>query len=131
MQVIGSFHSPAGTIGGGITQDLAWDGNNLWYANEYKVYHLTTTGNELSHFVFPKNVMGLDWDGSNLWLAYTDFSGNSTLAKVDTTGGILTAYPVPTYEIDGLAWADGYLWALGIDSPGASPMIYKLEVPNP
>jgi len=129
-QVISYFESPAEVLGGGITQDMAWEGNNLWYANSFKVYHLDTAGNELSHFVYSKNVMGLDWDGSNLWLAYTDYSGDSTLAKVDTVGsGLLPTYPVPIYEINGLAWANGDLWALGINTPGGAPMIYKLDVP--
>ena len=129
-QTISSFRSPATVAGGGITQDMAWDGGGLWYANQFNVYKLDTSGSILSSFTLPKNVAGLDWDGSNLWLAYNDFPNNATLIKVSTTGETLKSYPSPIFEVMGLAWADDYLWALGIDSIGGSPMIYKLSVSN-
>lgn len=127
-QTVSFFHSPASVVGGGITQDLAWDGDNLWYANEFKVYNLDTSGNILSSFSFPQNVAGLDWDGPNLWLAYNDFPNNATLDIVNTSGEVLETYPSPVFQINSLASADGYLWVLGNDSLGGKPMIYKLDI---
>jgi len=117
-------------LGGDITNDMAWDGTSLWYANQFKVFQLDTSGKILSSFVFPKNVTGLDWDGSNLWLAYNDFPNNATLAKVSTDGEVLASYPSPVLEINGLAWVDGDLWALGLNSIGDKPTIYKLNIPR-
>jgi len=129
-QTISSFRSPAEVVGGGLTQDMAWDGDSLWYANQFKVYDLDTSGNILGSFTAPKNVAGLDWDGSNLWLAYNDFPNNSTLNIVNRTGQTLETYSSPIFQINGLAWADGYLWVLGMDSLGGSPTIYKLSISN-
>jgi hypothetical protein len=126
-EILSSFEAPTEAIGGGVTQDLAWDGNSLWYANQYKLYRIEPSGKGLSYLPFANNIMGVAWDGSNLWLAYKE-SEKSTLIVVDTTGKTLVSYLSPIFEIDGLAWADGYLWALGIDSPGGPRMVYKLQV---
>jgi len=129
LQTVSSFRSPAQVLGGGITQDMAWDGENLWYANQFKVYQLDTSGKVLSSFTFHKNVTGLGWDGSNLWIAYNEFPEQAGLSNVDTYGKILETHISPILEINGLAWGDGALWALGSHSVGAKPMIYKLNVP--
>jgi hypothetical protein len=126
--VVSSFPAPTNFFGGDITQDLAWDGKSLWYANQFKVYNLDTSGEVLKSFTFPKNVTGLDWDGSNLWIAFNDFPENATLNKVNTSGDILATYPSTIFQINSLAWSDGHLWALGIDSLGGKPMIYKLDL---
>ncbi len=127
-QTVHSFPSPAEVFGGGITQDMAWDGKNLWYANQFKVYNLDNTGKVLNSITFPQNVTGLDWDGSNLWIAYNGFPDNATLSRANTTGEILGTYPSLIFEINGLAWADGYLWVLGVDSLSGDPMIYELSL---
>ena len=129
-QVISFFVAPTQVIGGGITQDMAWDGDSLWYANQFKVYDLDTSGNILSSFTYPKNVAGLDWDGSNLWLAYNEFPANPTINVVNRAGEILATYQSPIFQINALAWADGFLWALGLDNLGGSPKIYKLSISN-
>jgi hypothetical protein len=129
VRTINSFRSPAQVVGGGITQDMAWDGEHLWYANQYKVYKLDTLGHHLSSFTFHKNVTGLDWDGSNLWIAYNDFPEKASLSLVNIDGDILETRVSPLLEVNGLAWADGYVWALGSDSVGAKPVIYKLILP--
>ena len=103
LRTIGSFRSPAQVLGGGITQDMSWDGQNLWYANQFKLYQLDTSGKVLSSFTFHKNVTGLGWDGSNLWIAYNDFPGKAGLSIVDTRGEILETYLSPVLEINGLA----------------------------
>lgn len=129
VEILQSFRSPAQVLGGGITQDMAWDGEHLWYANQFRVYRLDRLGNVLSSFTFHKNVTGLGWDGANLWVAYNDFPQKAVLSVVDTRGEILETYIAPVLEINGLAWADGSLWALGSDSAGAKPVVYKLTVP--
>lgn len=123
VRTISSFRSPAQILGGGITQDMAWD------ANQSKVYRLDRSGKVLSSFRFPKNLTGLGWDGSNLWIAY-DFSEKASLRLIDIHGDILETHVSPLFEVNGLAWAEGFLWALGITSPGARPEIYKLKLPG-
>jgi hypothetical protein len=129
VQTISSFRSPAQVLGGGITQDMAWDGENLWYANQFKVYRLDGSGKVLGSFTFHKNVTGLDWDGSNLWIAYNNFPEKASLSRVDMHGETLEIYVSPILEINSLAWADRDLWALGSDAVGGKPMIYKLSLP--
>lgn len=129
VEILQPFRSPAQVLGGGITQDMAWDGRHLWYANQFKVYQLDTAGKVLSSFTFHKNVTGLAWDASNLWLACNDFPQKAALSVVDTRGEILETHVSPLLEINGLAWAEGYFWALGSDSLGAKPVIYKLNLP--
>jgi len=116
-----SFRSPAKVFGGGISHDMAWDGKSLWYANQFNVYRLDNSGKILSSFTAPKNVTGLDWDGSYLWLAYDGVFSN-TLIMANTSGESIGTFPSPISEINGLAWANGYLWAIGRDS------VYKLDV---
>jgi hypothetical protein len=128
LRTIHSFRSPAQVLGGGITQDMAWDGENLWYADQFKVYRLARAGKVLSSFTFQKNVTGLGCDGANLWLAYNDFPQKAVLSLVDRHGEILETCASPVLEINGLVWTEGYFWALGSDSVGAKPMIYKLNL---
>jgi len=127
-QTLNSFRSPAEVAGGGLTQDMAWDGESLWFANQFKVFNLDKAGNVLSSFTFSKNVTGLDWDGSNLWLAFNDFPENASWSIVDTAGEILDTNPALVYEVNGLAWAGDYVWVLGRDSLGGDAMIYKIGV---
>jgi sugar lactone lactonase YvrE len=128
LRTISSFRSPAQVLGGGITQDMAWDGENLWYANQFKVSRLDRAGKVLSSFTFHKNVTGLGCEGANLWLAYNDFPQKAVLSLVDRQGEILETYVSPVLEINGLALAEGNLWALGSDSVGGNPKIYKLSL---
>lgn len=125
---LGSFEAPTHITGGGITHDLEWDGAHLWYANQYNVYKLDTTGEIASEFAFPENVAGLAWDGARLWLAYNDFPDNATLAVVDTTGDVLASFASPVFEISALAWGADCLWALGKDSLGGDQQVYRLDV---
>ena len=130
LRTVSSFRSPARVLGGGITQDMAWDGENLWYANQFKVYQLDQRGNVLGSFTFHKNVTGLGWDGTNLWLAHNDFPDKAALSLVNTSGEILQAHVSPLLEITGLAWGDGSFWALGNVSIGGKPTIYELKLPT-
>lgn len=127
-KTLGSFLSPARVLGGDITQDLSWDGMNLWYANQYQVYELDPLGRRLNAFSHARNIKGLEWADNNLWLAYNDFPTNAMLEKVDRRGNSLGIFQTPIFEIIGLAWLDGYLWCIGRDSLGGKPMVYKLDI---
>jgi formylglycine-generating enzyme required for sulfatase activity len=128
-QALGYFESPAEVVGGGVTQDMAWDGQSIWYANQFRVYQLDRSGAILSSFVFPSNVSGLDWDGSHLWIAYYNTSQELLFSTVDRTGSVLNTYASSMYELDGMVWADGYLWAVGRNTAGGDSMVYQLEIP--
>ncbi|MDH7487212.1 MAG: TIR domain-containing protein [Anaerolineae bacterium] len=127
-KTLSSFQSPAQVFGGDITNDLSWDGQALWYANQYHVYRLDATGGILSTFAYPKNVLGLEWDGSCLWVAYHEFPSPSVLALLDAQGRELASFPSPVYQIEGLAWGDGYLWAIGRDTLAGELAVYRLNV---
>jgi serine/threonine protein kinase len=125
---LGSFETPARIFGGDISQELAWDGTNLWYANQFNVYQLDTSGNILSTFAFAQNVTGLEWDSGRLWLAYGAWPALATLAVVDATGNVRATFSAPVHAILALAWGDNTLWALGRESQGTAVMIYQLDI---
>ncbi len=125
---LGSFETPARIFGGDISQELAWDGTHLWYANQFNVYQLDTSSNILSTFAFAQNVTGLEWDSERLWLAYGAWPALSTLAAVDATGNVMMTFSAPVHGILALAWGDNTLWALGRESQGTAVMIYQLDV---
>ncbi len=127
-RTLGSFETPARIFGGDISQELAWDSTNLWYANQFNVYQLDTSGAILSTFAFAQNVTGLEWDGERLWLAYGGWPALSTLAVVDVTGKVRATFPSPIHGILALAWGDNTLWALGRELHGAAIQIYQLDV---
>jgi hypothetical protein len=129
-QTISSFHAPAGMFGGGINDGLAWDGSNLWYANNYSIYRLDTVGTVVSSFAFPNVIDGLAWDGQNLWLAYQAgiYGSKATLVKTDAQGNELLTVQSPVYEIDALSWGDGNLWVSGKDSAGGNSRIFELKL---
>jgi len=127
-RILGSFETPARIFGGDISQELAWDGTSLWYANQFNVYQLDTSGTILSTFAFAQNVTGLEWDGERLWLAYGGGPALSTLAVVDMTGKVRMTFPSPIHGILALAWGDNTLWALGRESQGTAVIIYQLDI---
>lgn len=128
VRVSTSFEAPPGVFGGTITHDLSWDGETLWYANQYNVYKFDNSGNVLQSFAFPKNVTGLEWAGEHLWLAAGNFPEQSTLYIVNTQGDVLAAFISPIYEIDALTSVDGGLWALGRDSITGELQLYELDI---
>jgi hypothetical protein len=126
--VLNSFETPARIFGGDITNELTWDGASLWYANQFNVYQLDTSGNILSTFAFAQNVTGLEWDGERLWLAYGRWPALSTLAVADATGNVMATFPAPVHGILALAWGDNTLWALGRELQGTAIQLYQLDV---
>jgi hypothetical protein len=131
IETLSSFEFSVGSGGGLLRNDLEWDGEGLWYSDvsQFKVYRLDTSGGILTSFAFPKPVTGLAWDGSSLWLAYSeDVFSKSTLAVVDAQGAVSGSFPSPVFGIEGLAWADGYLWAIGHEDFAGETGIYQLDV---
>lgn len=130
IRILGSFEAPMRVFGNYITQDLTWDGTSLWYANQFNVYHLDTTGTVLGSFAFPKNVVGLEWDGENLWLADNDEIAiqPATIYVVDASGNVRASFPCPLYRVQALAAGEGTLWALGQDWAAGDIMVYELDV---
>ncbi|MGQ0601528.1 MAG: hypothetical protein ACT4QE_07510 [Anaerolineales bacterium] len=136
LQIIGNearqlqaLNSPAQVFGGGPSDDLAWDGNDLWYTNGYTVHRLDASGHELSRFTIADPAEGLEWDGSRLWLAFNDVPNNtSTLQVVTETGQRLSTAITPLAQIHSLAWADGSLWVLGKETELSPLMLFNLDV---
>ena len=124
----GSFQAPTTVIGGGITNDLAWDGANIWYANQYKVYRLSTAGSILGSFSFPKNVSGIDWDGTHFWITYRGNSGKTIFSVVDTGGQVLASFPSPVDDVQAIAWGEGnHIWGFGYTASLVDTVIFELD----
>ncbi len=118
--IIGSFVSPNQSIGGGLNDDLAWDGTNLYYSDQLLLYQLDTSGNVLNTLGFGWNIKGVDWDGDYLWICFEERSG-TTLNMVDTSGNVLYSEPIEI-DVQGLTWDGQSLWAAD------SSTIYQLDV---
>jgi len=132
-KMLSSFEATEGSGGGGeLRNDLEWDGTSLWLsnANQYNVFRIDTSGSKLSKFAFPKKVRGVAWDGSYLWLAFfEDYFSPTTISVVDTQGNILNSFPSSVFEINGLAWGNKHLWAVGkATSHGRKVLIYQIDV---
>ena len=129
---IGSFKSPATVSGGGINDDLAWDGQNLWLANQYKVFQLSTAGTVLSGtFSFAQNVAGLDWDGAHFWITYSSngMQNKTVFAALDTSGRVIKTFSSPVSDVEAISWgASDHLWGLSPDDPFATPRYYVYEI---
>jgi len=125
---IQSFRSQATVLGGGLSQDLAWDGSNLWHANQFNIFRMTPAGVLVSTLTRGRNVDGLEWDGARLWIAENNFPNFAAIVAIDTTGRTLGTFVSPVFEIEALAWAAPYLWALGTDTVAGTETIYQLDI---
>ena len=103
--VISSFPSPSsGPFG------LAWDGTNLWNADDNTglIFEVTTTGTVLSSFAAPcMFTKGVTFDGTNLWATC---DGTNLIYEMTTTGTILSTIPTPGPTARGLTWDGTNLW---------------------
>jgi hypothetical protein len=125
---LGAIRPPAQVTGGGITHDLAWDNGTLWWAEAFRVYHLTTSGVVIGQFTSGRNVTGLGWDGRHLWLAHGNFPDGSLVEVDGRDGRTLDTFTIPVTELSALAWADRTLWALGTSGLTGKPQIFRLDV---
>lgn len=90
--------------------DLAFDGTNLWAADDLsdKILKLDpTTGEVLSSFDF-EYPNGLTFDGTHLWV--TSASPRAIFRLDATTGEVLGSFDTVTNRIVGLAYNGEYLW---------------------
>ena len=104
--ILSSFPAPPGSNPHG----LAWDGTNLWLADNGSdtIFELTTTGTVVSSFPTPgPNPRGLTWDGTNLWLSDNN---TDTVYELSTTGTIVSSFPSPGPNAQGMTWDGSNLW---------------------
>ena len=109
--VVLSFPSP-----GPSPQDLAWDGNYLWCADDStdSLYKLDPAdGTVILSFPTPgPEPRGLTWDGNYLWCSDND---SVRIFKLDPSdGSAIFSIPAPFEaipDIHGLAWDGQYLWS--------------------
>uniref|UniRef100_A0A7C4PMV2 Uncharacterized protein n=1 Tax=Anaerolinea thermolimosa TaxID=229919 RepID=A0A7C4PMV2_9CHLR len=128
IQTLRSFKAPTMVLGGSITHDLAWDGEHFWYANQYNLYELSTTGEVIQNLAFPQNITGLDWDGSHLWLAFGDPGQAASFQIIDSSGEVLGTFDAPVKNITGMTWGQGTsLWVIAHEDPGFFTKIYELD----
>ena len=114
-QPVDSFGVPTQVSGGAITNDLAWDAGQhvLWYANQYNLFQMTTSGEINKTVAHPQNITGLEWDGRYLWAVHNE-SFNAVLDVLDTNGDVLSSFNLPVYAVYGLAFGeDSTLWVTG------------------
>ncbi len=124
---LGSIKPPSRIVGGGLSHDLAWDGEALWFAEQYNVYRLSRSGAVLGQFTRGENVTGVEAENDHLWLGYASFPGGGTVELADSSGKVVRAFTIAVHGLSALAWADGTLWALGKEVAGRS-YIYRFDV---
>ena len=98
--------------------DLAYDGLNLWYADEQtaKLFKINpTNGNVLQQFNLPSfgqsdpNGFGLSWDGVNIWHSQYD---PPRLYKLNPTNGNIIDSLTTTLGILCIEWINGKLYGI-------------------
>lgn len=135
-KIIISFPTP-----GSSPQGLAWDGENLWIADDstnliYKIK--PSTGKTLLAFVAPSSEpRGLAWDGNYLLLSENQ---NNKIYKLKSSGielgKVISSInaPISTHkktlneQIGGLTWDGKYLWSAYF--AGWSSKIVKVDPNN-
>lgn len=128
IQTLRSFKAPTLVTGGSITHDLAWDGEHFWYANQFNLYELSTTGEVIQSLAFPRNITGLDWDGNHLWLAFGDPGQKASFQIINSSGEVLGTFDAPIKNITGMTWGKGTsLWVIAHQDPGFFTRIYELD----
>ncbi|MDQ4068879.1 MAG: hypothetical protein M3203_05320 [Actinomycetota bacterium] len=129
LRVLRSFETPVTTLGGGISHDLAWDGESIYLVDRFSVFKIDRAGNSTSLFTTGKEIAALEWAGDVFWVAYRDFPNTAILERRDRAGNPLSRHRLPVGEIVAFAWADGNLWALGRETITARETdVYQLDV---
>ena len=122
------FKSPAESPG-----DLAWDGENLWMTapGQMKIIKVNKKGEQLASFLCSEiGPDGLTFDGTHLWVS----SASNRLLKYETSGKLVKDFSSPGNETPGLAWGNGYLYAVArtqddmdMESNEVQTYIYKIN----
>jgi sugar lactone lactonase YvrE len=114
-------------------EDLAWDGDYLWYvdgATEAEAEGTTSiyridpaSGAVVTSFDAPgPHPSGIAWDGSHLWLS--DY-WVAKIYKIDPGDGkVIETISAPSSNPGGLAWDGRYLWC----ADWKSGTIYRMDV---
>lgn len=123
-----SIKPPSRIVGGDLPHDLAWDGDTLWFAEQYNVYQLSRSGAVLGQFTKGKNVTGVEIEADHVWLGYDSFPDGGTVELADRSGKTRRAFSIPVFGLSALAWADGTLWALGQEKFAGRNYVYRFDV---
>ena len=116
-------------------EDLAWDGDYLWYldgASEAEtkgtisIYQIDPdSGEVVKKFSVPGNhPSGIAWDGSYLWLS--DYMLGKIYKINADDGKVIESLNAPSSCPSGLAWDGTYLWCADFHSD----KIYKIYLGN-
>ncbi len=124
LSVGSPFQSPSQTVGDS-TNDMAWDGSHLWFADNFNLHQLDSAGNVLKSLPFAKTISGVDWDGTYLWVAQ---NATQSFSVVDQQGNVIRSIPSPIPDLQGLAWCGSDLWAIGRDAVSSPYQVYHLSV---
>jgi outer membrane protein assembly factor BamB len=119
-------HFDTASYGAIDAEGLAFDGSFLWLLNDVgadqRVYRVDpVSGAGTFAFIAPgDDPEGIAFDGTNLRIS----GGNGLIYTVDRiTGAVLGSVPVPTFQIDGLAFGAGRLYA----SSTSPEIVYELD----
>jgi len=96
--------------------DFAWDGEHIWIAvpGRMKVIKVDKKGKKLAAFACAEiGPEGLAFDGSHLWVS----TASNRIQRYDVTGKLVKDFAAPGNETSGLAWADGFLYAVSTSVP--------------
>jgi len=117
-------------------EDLAWDGDYLWYVDggseaeaegTSSIYKINPQNGEVvKNFDAPgAHPSGIAWDGTYLWLS--DY-WQAKIYKIDPhEGSVLQSFNAPSDYPGGLAWDGRYLWCADWNSA----KIYSMDVGVP
>lgn len=107
---------------------LAWDGTNLWLADDLNGLISRLDGNDLSvveSFPAPgTTVRGLTWDGSAFW---TVDAAEDQVYRFDSAGNVLGTYSIPAGDQEGITYDGEHLWVVD----NSHQKLYQLVVPEP
>jgi len=127
-KTLGSIDPPSRLTGGDLPHDLAWDGQALWFAEQYTAFRLSTTGKPLGQFTKADNITGIEVNGSDVWLGYDSFPDGTTIELTDRTGRTIRTFSAAVHGLTALAWANSTLWGLGQEEFAGEPYVYRFDV---
>ena len=103
VRIVSSFDVPGGSPTG-----IAWDGTDLWIAdNTSKLYRFSTSGTLLETHNLAFSVSDLAWDGANVWAHLVD---GSAIVKLDAQGSEIGRLEVGYWYGSGFAFDGAAFW---------------------